>query len=103
TRPMTEGPTTSTTDLPVLLPVRPPSVPALRFRAWHGLALVVAVLLFAPAAWAQTGSEELSIIGVIIKWMPLLFDRLRLQSSYFRAVDGAGHDRGAWPWPAAAE
>lgn len=69
---MTEGRIKPMTDLPVLLPVRPPSVPALRFRAWHGLALVAAVLLFAPTAGAQTGSQELSIIGVIIKWMPLL-------------------------------
>ncbi|RRH95252.1 hypothetical protein EH240_24925 [Mesorhizobium tamadayense] len=69
---MTEGRTTPMTDLPVLLPVRPPSVPALRFRAWHGPALVAAMLLLAPAAAAQASPEELSIIGVIVKWMPLL-------------------------------
>jgi polar amino acid transport system permease protein len=62
----------ATTDMPVLLTVRRPAQPVLRLRLWHGLAFAAAVLLFAPAAVAQTGPAELSIIGVIIKWMPLL-------------------------------
>lgn len=63
---------TAKTDLPVLAAVRPPPSPVFRFRTGHGLALVAAALVFAPAAIAQTGSQELSIIGIIIKWMPLL-------------------------------
>ncbi|MHA6687562.1 amino acid ABC transporter permease [Mesorhizobium sp. A556] len=63
---------TAKTDLPVLLAVRPPSVPVFRFRPWHGLALAGAVMMFAPGAVAQTAVQESSIIGVIIKWMPLL-------------------------------
>lgn len=69
---MKGGRTTPTTDLPVLLAVRPLAAPVLRLRAWHGLALASAVLLFASAAGAQTGSDELSILGIILKWMPLL-------------------------------
>jgi polar amino acid transport system permease protein len=61
-----------TTDLPVLLPVRPPMPPEPRLRVWHGLVLLAAILVFALPANAQAGPQLLSPLGVIIKWMPLL-------------------------------
>jgi len=69
---MTKDCVRPTTDLPVLLDVRPPAAPAFRLRAWQGIALAVAVIVFAPAAGAQTGSGQLSPLEIIIKWMPLL-------------------------------
>jgi len=69
---MRASPLTETTDLPVLLAVRPPMPPVARLRVWHVLLLFGAILIFARPANAQAGAQALSPLGVIIKWMPLL-------------------------------
>lgn len=73
-----------TTDLPVLLPPgerlaarsareRMVGAPVLRLHAWHGLVLVVVVLLSATVAWAQQGTERPDTIAdALIRWTPLL-------------------------------
>ncbi|ESR26209.1 amino acid ABC transporter permease [Lutibaculum baratangense] len=62
--------------LPVLLSPRVerlhPPFPVFRLRAWHGLAVAAIVVVASGAAVAQGGPTQLSPIGVIMKWMPLL-------------------------------
>jgi len=70
----------SRTDLPVLLPVRPPQARAggelwlPRLNAWHGAVLATLLVLSVVAAEAQTAyaPEVLSIPATLIKWTPLL-------------------------------
>lgn len=62
------------TDLPVLLPMRDPEPPgAVRLRAWHGVALVVLLLISAGLADAQQGgAPHSSVFAALAKWTPLL-------------------------------
>jgi polar amino acid transport system permease protein len=60
--------------LPVLLPfhLAPARLGPLRLRAWHGAAIAAAFMLTATLAMAQSGADQLSPLGVIVKWSPLL-------------------------------
>ncbi len=63
-----------TTDLPVLLPMREPKpAETLRLRAWHGVALLLLLLLSAGLAHAQhTGTARSSVFAALARWTPLL-------------------------------
>ncbi|WP_022729163.1 amino acid ABC transporter permease [Fodinicurvata sediminis] len=74
----------SGTDLPVLL--SPGSavagsraggrdalaLPRVNLKAWHGVVLVLMVLLSAGVAEAQSGDGREGILSILIKWSPLL-------------------------------
>ncbi len=63
------------TDLPVLLPLRHGSAEpmnAIRLSAWHGAALVAALMVAVGIGDAQAGPGEPSIAATILKWTPLL-------------------------------
>jgi polar amino acid transport system permease protein len=73
------------TDLPVLMPAaerlaeqtrreREVGAPILHLHARHGMWLAVVLIFSAGAAGAQVGAEQESILSIILKWTPLLFD-----------------------------
>jgi polar amino acid transport system permease protein len=67
--------TAARTDLPVLLPSRPPAPrTAGRFQlsAWHGIALVIALFFSVALGDAAAGPAVASIPATIWKWTPLL-------------------------------
>jgi polar amino acid transport system permease protein len=67
-------------DLPVLKPFRLAAGEPWRFNAWHGVALVVALLVAIGIgeAHAQAAGGEASIIATMIKWTPLLLQGFAL-------------------------
>lgn len=62
----------SKTDLPVLLTPRPAPPRPLRLKAWHGGLLALVVIFSGLAAHAQADGGQTSILGVLVKWSPLL-------------------------------
>lgn len=72
------------TDLPVLLPSahrlaatafrdRAAGGPVLRLRAWHGVILILAIVLWSGLAAAQQAAEGRdSVLSTLIRWSPLL-------------------------------
>jgi polar amino acid transport system permease protein len=60
------------TDLPVLKPFRLGTVEPFRFSAWHGVALVAALLVAVGIGEAQAAPGTPGIIATILKWTPLL-------------------------------
>jgi polar amino acid transport system permease protein len=62
----------SKTDLPVLLTPRPAAPRPLRLKAWHGGLLALVVIFSGLAAHAQADGGQTSILGVLVKWSPLL-------------------------------
>jgi polar amino acid transport system permease protein len=60
------------TDLPVLKPFRLGAVEPFRFNAWHGVALVAALLVAVGIGEAQAAPGTPGIIATILKWTPLL-------------------------------
>ncbi|MDZ7841995.1 MAG: amino acid ABC transporter permease [Gammaproteobacteria bacterium] len=72
------------TDLPVLLPAahrlaatagrdRAAGGPVLRLRAWHGVFLILAVVLWSGLAAAQQAADgRESVLSALIRWSPLL-------------------------------
>jgi polar amino acid transport system permease protein len=60
------------TDLPVLKPFRVGAAEPWRFNAWHGVALVVALLVAVGIGEAQAAPGTPGIIATILKWTPLL-------------------------------
>lgn len=73
-----------TTDLPVLLPAaerlaaesareRTLGAPALRLRAWHGLAVAAVLVASATVAWAQQAPAQPGTFSeALVRWAPLL-------------------------------
>ncbi|EDP64034.1 polar amino acid uptake family ABC transporter, permease protein [alpha proteobacterium BAL199] len=72
------------TDLPVLLPAadrlaervrreREVGAPIPQLRARHGVWLVGILVLSAGVAQAQTGAATESVLAILLKWTPLLF------------------------------
>jgi len=73
-----------TTDLPVLLPAagrlaasasrdRTLGAPVLYLRAWHGVLLVLVIVLWSGLIAAQQGTDDQdSVPGALIRWSPLL-------------------------------
>lgn len=71
-------------DLPVLLPPahrlaataardRAAGGPVLRLRAWHGVVLILAVVLWSGLAAAQQAADgRESVLSALIRWSPLL-------------------------------
>jgi polar amino acid transport system permease protein len=60
------------TDVPVLKPFRLSTVEPFRFSAWHGVALVAALLVAVGIGEAQAAPGTPGIIATILKWTPLL-------------------------------
>ena len=60
------------TDLPVLKPFRLGAAEPFRFSAWHGVALVAALLVAVGIGEAQAAPGTPGIIATILKWTPLL-------------------------------
>ena len=60
------------TDLPVLKPFRLGAVEPFRCSAWHGVALVGALLVAVGIGEAQAAPGTPGIIATILKWTPLL-------------------------------
>ena len=60
------------TDLPVLKPFRLGAVEPFRCSAWHGVALVAALLVAVGIGEAQAAPGTPGIIATILKWTPLL-------------------------------
>lgn len=63
------------TDLPVLLPFRLGTADSRgpwRLNAWHGAALVLALMASIGIVDAQAGPGQPSILATILKWTPLL-------------------------------
>jgi polar amino acid transport system permease protein len=89
------------TDLPVLLPAaerlaervrreRQVGAPVLRLQARHGVWLAVILIFSAGAAGAQAGVEKESVLSIMLKWTPLLFDGFifNLAISFLAMVGG---------------
>jgi polar amino acid transport system permease protein len=60
------------TDLPVFKPFRLGAAEPFRFSAWHGVALVAALLVAVGIGEAQAAPGTPGIIATILKWTPLL-------------------------------
>jgi polar amino acid transport system permease protein len=60
------------TDLPVLKPFRIGAAAPWRFNAWHGVALVAALIVAVGVGEAQAAPGAPGIIATILKWTPLL-------------------------------
>ena len=99
------------TDLPVLMPIaerlargqigNPESgLGAPRLRARHGLWLLAFLLIAAGSAWAQGQPDRESVIDVLIKWTPVLFEGFlfNLLISFMAMAGGtaAGFVLGVW-------
>jgi len=63
---------TQRTNLPVLKPFRLGAAEPFRFSAWHGVALVAALLVAVGIGEAQAAPGTPGIIATILKWTPLL-------------------------------
>jgi polar amino acid transport system permease protein len=67
------------TDLPVLKPFRIGAAePTWRFSAWHGVALVAALIVAIGIGEAQAAPGTPGIIATILKWTPLLLQGFAL-------------------------
>eukprot|EP01031_Cornospumella_fuschlensis_P010373 gene10373-12715_t len=74
-RAMTQTSPATDPVLPVLLPFRatpPRRFAPLRLKFIHAVGLVGLALVVGGAAHAQSGADQLSALGVIWKWFPLL-------------------------------
>jgi len=60
------------TDLPVLKPFRLGANAPWHFNAWHGVALVAALIVAVGVGEAQAAPGTPGIIATILKWTPLL-------------------------------
>lgn len=61
------------TDLPVLLPVTPPTQSeAFQIRFWHGFALFGICMISSGYVFADEAEAQASALSTLIKWMPLL-------------------------------
>ncbi|MEO0329665.1 MAG: amino acid ABC transporter permease [Pseudomonadota bacterium] len=61
------------TDLPVLLPVTPPTQSeAFQIRFWHGFALFGICMISSEYVFADDAEAQASAFSTLIKWMPLL-------------------------------
>ncbi len=101
----------STTDLPVLLPAaqrlaerarreREVGGPIPRLTARHGAWLAVILVFSAGAAGAQAGAAQESVLSIMLKWTPLLFQGFifNLAISFLAMAGGtaAGALLGIW-------
>ena len=63
-----------TTDLPVMLPPNPRQTAFAkpRLKLWHGLVIVAICLFSTTAAHAASEPARMSVLEILMRWMPLL-------------------------------